>query len=261
MSKKYISSKTSSQNVRGVRSISRAITVLKSVARPNENGFRLSDIAQDTRLSPSTVHRILSILVAEGLVTQDHVLKSYHLGFELYRLGITAHQFAIRDHFRAALEKIERETQDTVFLVIRSQYDSLCIDRVEGRYPIRTIHVEIGSRRPLGIGASGLALLAFLPFEECETILAANEPRYRYYDGVTGDVIRKLVAKVRKKGYGVSDGLFIEGVTSVGVPIFDDKKNAVAGISVSAITKRMSHRRREDICKLVKEITKNQMFK
>lgn len=251
-----ITSKTDFQNIRGSQSISRATSLLRSVAKLNEKGARLSEVAHDTGLSPSTAYRMLSTLVVEGLLSYDKNSKLYHLGFELYRLGVAAHQFAIRDRFRMALEKIERETEDTIFLLIRSGYDALCIDRVEGRYPIRAVHIDIGSRRPLGIGASGVALIAFMPPQERETLIAANEKRYPYYNGLTGNPIRKMVAEAEKRGYAVSRGLFIEGVNSVGVPIVDDQKNVVAAITVSAIRQRMNYKRCEDIYRLVKKIVK-----
>jgi len=247
-----------SQSSRGSQSICRAIALLRNVAKRNEHGARLSGIARDAGLHVSTAHRILGILVAEGLITHDEVSKHYHLGLELYNLGITAYQFEIRDRFRASLERIERETEDTVFLVIRSGNDALCIDRVEGRYPVRTVLVDIGSRRPLGIGAGSLSLIAFLPEEEFEAVVSANAPRYTQYNKLTADDIRQLAVNSRKVGYVVSYGLFHERVISVGIPLFDKQQHVVAAVTVSAISQRMDHQRREEIHRLVKQITKTE---
>ena len=98
----------------------------------------------------------------------------HHLGIELFLLAGAAQQFSLRNQFRTALERIASETGDTVFLLIRSGNDALCIDRVEGKFPIRTIMIDIGARRPLGIGAGSLALIAFLPDAQFEVILSAN---------------------------------------------------------------------------------------
>ena len=244
------------QRSRGSQSICRAIDLLRYVAKRNENGARLSGIARDAGINVSTTHRILGILVKEGLVTYDQVSKHYHLGLELYNLGVTAYQFEIRDRFRASLERIERETEDTVFLIIRSGNDALCVDRVEGRYPVRTVLVDIGSRRPLGIGAGSLSLIAFLPEAEFEAVVLANAPRYPPYKNLTADNIRQLAVESRKVGYVVSYGLFHEKVISVGVPIFDKQQQVVAAITVSAISQRMDHERREEIYRLVKQITR-----
>ena len=233
-----------------------AVALVKIVAKYNEHGARLSEIARDTGLHSSTAHRILSIFVAEGFVTHDRVSKQYHLGIELYRLGIAAHHYLIRDRFRSCIEKIERETEDTVFLLIRSGNDALCIDRIEGTYPIRTIPIEIGSRRPLGIGVASLSLIAFLPKPEFEAVLFANASRYSQYNNLSADNIRQLAIESIDKGHVVSLGLFHEGITSIGIPIFDNLSNVVASIAVSAISQRMTPKRRKYIFQVVKKILK-----
>jgi len=240
----------------GAQSVERAVALLKIVAKYNEQGARLFDIARDSGLHSSTAHRILSIFVAEGIITHDRVSKQYHLGIELYRLGMAAHQYLIRDRFRSAIEKIERETEDTVFLLIRSGNDALCIDRIEGTYPIRTIPIEIGSRRPLGIGVASLSLIAFLPQPEFEAVLSANASRYPQYKNLSVDDIRQLAMESLEKGHVVSLGLFHEDITSIGIPVFDSHSHVVASIAVSAIFHRMTPERRNYIYQTVKKILK-----
>ena len=239
---------------RGAQSIQRAISLLRAVARHNEQGVSLSRIARETGLHAATVHRMLSVLVQEGLLTLDPVSKLYHLGIELFVLGSAAQQFTIRHRFRTALEHMAAATGDTVFLLIRSGNDVLCIDRVEGKFPIRTVMIDIGVRRPLGIGAGSLALIAFLPDDQFAAILAANAPRYPQYKRLTANDVRKLAARSRKHGYVVSKGLFHEGVTSIGVPVFSEEKEVIASITVSSISQRMDEKRCREIALLVKKI-------
>ncbi|MBW1696777.1 MAG: IclR family transcriptional regulator [Deltaproteobacteria bacterium] len=245
----------------GAQSIKRAVTLLRIVASYNEQGARLSDIARASDLHTSTAHRILAIFVAEGFITYDRVSRLYHLGIELYNLGKTAHQFFVRDRFRSIIERIGRETEDTVFLVIRSGNDALCIDRIEGTYPIRTIPVDIGSSRPLGIGAASLSLIAFLPPPEFEDVLSANASRYSQYRNLSVEDIRRLAMKSVKQGYVVSPGLFHENITSIGIPIFDGQSNVVASIAVSAISQRMTPKRRGYIYQTVKKILNTEGYR
>jgi len=238
----------------GGQSLTRAVTILRVLAKHTEQGSRLSQIARETGLHVATCHRILAVLTHEGLVTHDPVTKVYQLGLELYRLGSSAQQFNIRERLRGAMENLAEETADTVFLLIRSGNDSLCVDRVEGRYPIKTVPVEIGSRRPLGIGAGSLALIAFLPDEALNKILQANKARYPHYKKLTIGHIRALADQARQQGYVLSDGLFHENVASVGVPIFNRQGEVVCSITVSAIRPRMDAKRRERIARLAKKI-------
>jgi len=226
-------------SARGAQTISRAITVLKAVARTNDTGSRLSEVASRAGLKTSTAHRILSVLAAEGLISHDEKSKLYYLGFELYSLGNQAQQFALCNRFHATLEDIEKQTQNTVFLVIRSGYDAICVDRVEGSHPVRTVPVNVGDHRPLGIGAGSLALLAFLPPAERKAIVTANAPRYFKFNGMGPENIYALAAKARQLGYVSSKGLFHAKIHSVSLPIFDGGKVPIAAITVSTIKERM----------------------
>ena len=239
---------------KGAQSLHRAIALLRAVGRHDDHGVTLSQIAREADLHVATAHRMLSVLTQEGFITHNQGSKRYHLGLELYILAGSAHQFAFRQQFRTALEKIAHETGDTVFLLIRSGNDALCIDRVEGKFPIRTVPIDIGIRRPLGIGAGSLALIAFLPSDQRESILLANARRYPQYKNLTPERIRFLASESRQVGYVVSEGLFHEGVISMGIPIFNKMGEAIAAITVSSIAQRMEEKRRTKIFQSVKKI-------
>lgn len=241
---------------KGAQSIQRAISLIRAVARHNERGISLSRVAPEAGLHVATAHRILSVLAQEGFITHDPISKLYYLGVDLFLLGNAAQQFTIRNLFRTALERIAAETGDTVFLLMRSGNDALCIDRVEGKFPIRTIMIDIGVRRPLGVGAGSLALITFLPADQFEAILSANASRYPQYKNLTAEDIRKLAAISHHHGYVVSEGLFHEGVTSIGVPLFDPQKEVIASITVSSISQRMDEKRRQEIVQLVRRVTR-----
>ena len=236
----------------GAQSLQRAIALLRAVARRNAAGVRLSNLARDVGLHPATARRLLSMLSAEGLTSFDPVSKLYKLGITLYHLGSAAQQFAIREQFHGTLVKIAEETEDTVFLLIRSGNDCVCVDRIEGRYPIRALTIDVGVSRPLGIGAGSLALIASLPREDFEAVISANARRYPSYNHLTADIIREKARRARKRGYVLSEGLFWPGVTSIGVPIPDPNQNIIAAITVTAISFRMTRDRQKRVAETIK---------
>jgi len=257
MEKNDIEETGRSSNKKGTQSVLRTIALLRAVAEKNDSGANLSQLARTTGLHVATAHRILLALVSERFLTYDPMGKMYHLGIELFNLGRAAHQFGVRDLYRHAIEQIAEETEDTVFLLIRSGNDVLCIDLVEGNYPIRTMTITIGARRPLGIGAGSLALIAFLPDDEFENILSSNEHRYSQYRGLTKSDIQYLGNRSRAQGYVVSAGLFHDGVTSVGIPVYNRSGDVVAAITVAAIDKRMGADRLAMIARCVRKITQH----
>ncbi|MBU1276696.1 MAG: IclR family transcriptional regulator [Proteobacteria bacterium] len=240
----------------GAQSVQRAMSLLRAVAEQNKRGARLSPLARKVGLHVATARRLLQVLAEEGVVTYDPVTKLYHLGLELFRLGSQAQQYAIRNRFHPALERIAKETQDTVFLLIRLGNDVLCADMIQGEYPIRTILVNVGSRRPLGIGAGSLAMIAFSDPEDFERVVTANAPRYSQFQGRSEKEIRAMATKALKDGYVFSDGLFHKDAASVGVPVLDQDGKVICAVTVSAIRARMSAKRRKQIVQLVKEQTR-----
>lgn len=234
----------------GAQSVRRTIKILRYVAMYNERGVRLSKVAEGTELHVTTASRILSVLVEEGFVTHDSKTKLFNLGFEFHSLARSTEFSRILNTYRTTLENIARETKDTTFLIVRSGYDTLCIDRVEGANSIR-IHFDVGRRLPIGIGASGVALLAFRSDSEVETILSNNELRYARHN-LAIETLGHLVELARELGYARSEGHFMEGVTGVAAPIFNAKNECIASITVASTIERMSYSRCDEIGQLIK---------
>src|SRR6185436_15021685 len=109
-------------------------------------------------------------------------------------------------------------TADTVYLSVRLGDVAICLDRVEGAYPIRTLTLKVGDRRPLGIGAGSLALLAFLPLDEVRRLVAASAKALAEF-GFDPAKLLTVVQTARRLGYAYNDGRLIPGMNAVGVPV------------------------------------------
>lgn len=239
--------------VTGTQSIERAAHVLRVIASRNTTGFRLVDIARHTRLERPTAHRILRCLVAEGMVRQDPQTRCYFLGHLVFELGLAASSnFNLRDLCLPSLERLAAKTGDTVFLTIRSGYDTVCIDRKEGSFPIRTLTLDVGTRRPLGVGAGGLALLTSLPDQTVEEVLAANALRLAAYNRLTVRSLMRMVRRSRELGYALNDAQVTPGATSLGLPIRSRFDEPFLAISVGAISSRMPERRQRALVSLIR---------
>jgi DNA-binding IclR family transcriptional regulator len=243
---------TEAQKQAGAQSIRRTIALLHMIAKYNDHGVNLSKIARKVSLPTTTVHRLLAVLVEEGLVSFDPTTKLYHLGIVLSTFGIAAHQFAIRDQFHSTLERIAQKTGDTAYLVMRSGIDVLCVDRVIGSYPIQVLTFEIGERRPLGIGGGSIALLASLPDDQTEAIITANASRYSSFKKKTPGEVRRMVSQCRRLGYGLSVRNVNPDMIGVGVPILNQQGQVIAAVSVAGIAKRMGPSRQKEIIELIK---------
>lgn len=228
-----------------LQTLDRAVTVLRALGSGGEDGLRLIDLQAAAKLTKPTTHRLLAALVEHGLVTHDQATKRYRLGQELAILGwsVAHRQQDLRSASRHSAAMLAEQTGDTVFVVVRSGFDSVCIERHTGAYPIKALTVDIGTRRPLGIGAGGLAMLAALPAAEAEGILATVAERVGEQSGASLPQIRAAVRLARRTGYSVSNGLVTEGVRGISVAIRDFRGEPIAAIGIAAILPRIPQRR------------------
>ena len=236
----------------GTRSISRAIALLRTVTEYNEKGIHLSGIARKVGLHIATARRILLTLVDEGMLSYDPLTKLYSLGYELYSFGINAYQFNLKDQLNSVLEQIVAETNDSIFLLMRSGLDVICLSNMHGNYPVRVSAAELGTRRPLGVGAASIAILANLPEDQVDYIITANKSRYENYNNFNSDKVRKLISLAKKLGYALFDKQIALEYTAVALPVFSKKNHVVAAITVSSVPSRMNSQRRKQIINIIK---------
>jgi DNA-binding IclR family transcriptional regulator len=237
-----------------VQSLERAMDLLRLISAEHKSGARLSTLVSASALPQPTVHRLLKQLTMGGLVMQD-AQRRYRLGHFAYELGLVAStHFNLRDLCAPALSRICAETGDTAFLLARSGADAFCLDRQSGSFPIQVLTMEIGKRRPLGIGGGGLALLSFMPPDERNEVLSRIEPHLAQHGGLTRQILETLIAQTLERGYACITNFAVEGVSSIGLPLRDRDAMVVGAISVSAITARMQPREAMVVQTLQREI-------
>jgi DNA-binding IclR family transcriptional regulator len=237
----------------GTQTIQRASLLVRLVASRSRTGMRLAEVVQYSKLERPTAHRILKCLVEEGFLMQAADSHQYFLGPLIFELGLAASpQFNLSDICRESLERVAAKSGDTVFLSVRSGYDSVCIDRKEGTFPIKALTLEVGTRRPLGVGAGGLALLLRLPDEAVDEIIRANAKRLVAFHGLTVPVLQKTLQRSKKLGYALNDSHIFAGATTLGLPIVNRYGHPFAALSMAAISNRMSPPRQVELADLLR---------
>lgn len=237
----------------GAQSVRRAVAVLRILARGQERGARLTDIVDESGLTRATAHRLLRVLVEEGAVEQDAASRRYMIGAEVSLLGLArTARFPVRAVADPYLRHLADAVGDTVFLTIRNGFDSICIDRKTGDYPIKVLALEVGARRPLGVGVAGVVLLAGLEPSEAAEVMHANEQRFGPY-GLTGARLAEQVRAARTKGHAYSEKGLVKGSRAVAVPVAAPDGTVVAAISVAAVADRLSAARLPGLVEAMRE--------
>lgn len=227
-----------------VSSLHRAVEILRALARGTGDGLRVSELCKALGYTQATTHRLLQQLVAEGLVEQPAQGKRYRLGLDFFNLAARAGDAGgLRDHCRPALLRLGAALGDSVFLLVRSGFDAVCLDRWEGPFPIRSFTGDIGGRVPLGVGQGAMAILAHLPAAEADEVMRYNVPRLRSLGALDEVYLRTEAARVRSQGFANTNSGLIAGMAGAAVPVFDGTGRVVAALSVGTLSERLNPER------------------
>lgn len=236
-----------------INSVQKSCRILRSLTEPRVT--RLSEIATEAGLNKVTTLRILEVLCREGFVKRDDKTKTYSLGNEVYILAAALRdRDDLRVRARPSLVRLAAMSEDSVLLSVRSGgTESVCVDREVGAFPIRAHFLEIGSRRPLGIGAGAMALLAWQSDAEIEAILTLVERRLSQYPKVSMTWLRNEIDRSRERGYTIFLNMLVDRMGGIGIPIFGADRRPVAAISIAALSDRVSSREEQLVAMLKRE--------
>lgn len=238
--------------VAGTQSLSRALGLLKCIAGAHERGIELAELLEESGLDRSTAFRLVSGLAHAGFVEREADTKKYRLGIEAMQLGLTAMSRApVLVNCRPMLQSLARQTEDTVFLVIRNGDYGHCLHMEEGSYPIKAHTLMVGSLRLLGVGTAGVALLATLPDAQIEALYRRHRDEYDSL-GLSRLRMHELVERTRRQGYSESENLVTAGAGGVGAA-FEIAHGHYAALSVASVLSRMNKTRRTWVAGLVLE--------
>lgn len=225
--------------------------MLRVVASRGRNGMRIGEVTATSGLAQSTCFRMLQRLEIEGLVDRDPHTRKYYLGPLLHELGLLARpRYRLSELCDGALHHLADLTHDTIYLSERSGMEAVCTNRALGDFPIKAMPLDIGIRRPLGVGAGGLAILCTMPEVEADAIIQDNAHRYLKFATFSSDFLRNAVSQGRDQGYSFLDSAVTPGTAAIGVAF--PQENPVAAISVSALSGRLELPRREEIAQELK---------
>jgi len=232
-------------------SLAKAIRLLPIVAERNATGVTLSTVARKANLTTATARRLLQGLVDGGLLSFDPYSKIYTLGIGLFDLAGASgspRQFDdVRMELRPALAETAAITGETAYVTVPFGDEALCIDTATGSYPLSANTLKVGSRRPLGVGAGSAAILAALPDDACDHLIASNSEVYGRYGDLTVAEVRRMVRHWREHRYLVNNSIIIADVSAIAVAVFDRSGRLKAGLSVSALKSRLGSARRKEI--------------
>jgi DNA-binding IclR family transcriptional regulator len=223
-----------------IRSVTRALDVLLAVGDLGEG--ELTTVARTAGLHPTTTLRLLESLRSRGFVR--HRRGVYEIGPRAFEVGsVFLNRVSLAREAQELVEELAARLNETANLGILVDGEVLYLAIAQARRELG-IQATAGGRHPAHCTALGKALLAYLPWESVESILAAHPPvRLTPTTLVEPEELRVELERVARLGYAVDAEERTPGVVCLAAPIRDVTGRVVAAISISGPRLRLPRRR------------------
>jgi IclR family pca regulon transcriptional regulator len=219
------------------QSLARGLAIL-STFHSDRPLIGVSELSRGLELSRSTVHRYVATLAKLGYLQQDPDSKRYRLGPKVLDLGFSAlNSMDLLEISAPHLRQLSDETQRTVNLAILDGTDVVYIERCRSARPGQQeidLNLHVGARLPAYCTAMGKAILAFLPEQRLEELIAQIDFVPRGPNALTDPkAFREELDKVRALGLAVNDEELAYGLRSIAAPIYTHSGEVVAAVNLA----------------------------
>ncbi len=235
-----------------VNAVHRGLQILELLAGQRK-AWSTSEIARRLKIPKSTVSYLLHTLESRGyLHREDDGL--YRLSMKLLALGSQAqHGVEVREAALPVLKRVVAETGITGHLGVLEGSAVIYIERVPAPGFIQ-MDTWVGLQMPLHSTSSGKALLAFLPEEQFEPLLAGVTLRRYTPKTITSlSRLRQELKRIRETGFALDDEENTPGVRCIAAPVFDRFGRETAALSLTGAAQQITNGYLPRIAEKVKE--------
>lgn len=213
-------------------SVTTAIHLLKSFSIEDED-LGISELAKRLGVAKSTVHRLASALLDEGLLQQNPETGRYRLGIGLFTLGsLVRSRLDVTSESRSIMNDLREKTGENVRLAVLERQSVVLLHDLESPQNVR-LRSTTGQLRPAFCTAEGMCLLSGLREPELKKFLAAPRTQRTPKTILDEAEIRNEIRMVKRLGYSIEDETCDEGTRSIAAPIHSGDGRIIAAIGVA----------------------------
>jgi DNA-binding IclR family transcriptional regulator len=214
--------------------VARAVALMRVLAEA-ETDESIKSLARKLGLPASTVHRLLHLLMDQGMAEQVD-RHSYRAGTEFYRLGaLVVGKTRIAEMALPFMREVVKRCDEycMLCLYLATERKVMIAETVSSSHPLRYVRDKF-MPMPVAWGATGRSVLAFLAEPEIRAVHDLRDPspatgkplpRYKEFS-------RELEA-IRRQGYAQTFGQKIPGAVGFGAPVFGSEGVVVASLCVT----------------------------
>ena len=211
-------------------------------------GARVTELAAELDIAPSTAHKYLATLEEENCVVKEG--DQYHVGLEFLDIG-TYVKYR-KKGYRLCTQKVSEiaeETGERAQFVVEEHGLGIYLDTEASDENAVMMDRRDGVHRHLHSTAAGKAILAQLPDHRVEEIIDEHGLPAETENTITDpDELFSELDRIRDDRIAYNDEESVTGLRAVGVPVFKPNGLVLGAFSMSAPSNRLQGERfREDV--------------
>jgi DNA-binding IclR family transcriptional regulator len=215
--------------------VARVVQLLACLAEA-DGPVSIKFLCQTLKLPASTVHRLLGLLADEGMVERNADRPIYAPGLELVRIAsLLASKVHVLDIAKPFMRAVVRDCDETCCLLqyLPDRRKVMALHAEFSSHPLR-YRIDLYQPHSLLWGATGRAVLAFLPPDEIEAAIRDGDSSPATGEPPSArETILADLAEIRSRGYAITHGQKIEGAVGIGAPIFNSERRAIGSLCMT----------------------------
>jgi IclR family pca regulon transcriptional regulator len=220
-------------------SLARGLAVIQAFSQRRHH-LTISQVSTTTGLSRAAVRRCLYTLSKLGFAGSDDN-RHFFLRPRILALGHSyISSMPLATAAQPVLEHISHLLHESCSIATLDGVEIVYIARANVTR-IMSIDLGVGSRLPAFCTSMGRAILANLPPEELDSVLARVEfKRYTERTITNPAKLTQALRQIRRDGYSIIDQELEHGLRSMAVPIQNPSGKVVAALNIGAHAQRVS---------------------
>jgi len=222
-----------------VPALARGLQLLMSFNR-DDRELTGAELSRRLDLPRASVFRMLQTLEQGGFVERVGDGASYKLGLAVLRLGFEyLASMELTEHGRPVIEALRDLCGYSAHVVVRDGREVVFVAKVAGRSAL--FHsIQIGARLPAHATVLGRLLLSDLDLGGLRHLYPEEPlPAYTARTPTTLAQLKALIDEDRARGYAVSQGGFETGISTIAAPVYSDRSEVVAAVSITVPAQRV----------------------
>ena len=216
-----------------VPALQRGMQLLGQFSR-DERELTGAELSRRLDLPRASVFRLLQTLEQMGFVERVGDSASYKLGIAVLRLGFEyLASMELTEHGRPIIDDLCGSTGLSAHLVVRDGREVVFVAKSAGR-SLMFNSIQVGARLPAHATVLGRVLLADLSMEDLKYLYAGIKlAAHTSQTPTTLATLKQAVDADARRGYGISQGGFEAGISTIAAPVFDEHHKVAAAVSVT----------------------------